>query len=133
MIVPGMGDVSLMPGLNAPMRIPIYSGDALTGFVRDEATLDRYRRAVNVELKYGGKGVASVHVKPVLTVDDGGRGVGANSMLPTYSEELVTGPLCMLKRVNEWGEFECWSARDGFNPRRFNPDTVASSNVRALR
>jgi hypothetical protein len=41
----------------------------------------------------------------------------------TYDEPLRTGKLKMLKRYDEQtGTFVCWSASDGFNPFRFNPD-----------
>jgi len=136
------------------MRIPIYSGFLEgkkpyerfqpyrhVGFIRDEATMLRYAGAKNVRLVKRKRDQAVVQVNVVIVLEEPEvgrngkpvRGIGPNSTHPTYEEELSSGPLVLLKRINGEGEFERWPSDEGFNPKRFNPDALTSSLVRAYK
>ena len=45
-----------------------------------------------------------------------------------YREPTTTGSLVMLKLYRD-GQWRKWTDRDGFNPRRFNPDTFVRSEA----
>jgi hypothetical protein len=112
------------------MRIPIFQGERHLGFVRDAGTLRRYSDATNVKLVRKRGTILRIEVTAVPADPDTARGIGPNSVMATYEDSFPTGPLTTLKRINPDGHFERWGADDGFNPRRFNPDQVASSAVR---
>lgn len=123
------------------MNIPVYCGAMRWLDICDLATLQRYLRASNVEPLYEKRTgrIREIQVREVQAHEDVGKngkplhGIGPNSVRSTYEEELPTGPLITMKRISrETGEFERWPKDEGFNPRRFNPDKIRSSQVVAL-
>lgn len=113
--------------------IPVYVGSCIVDFC-DPHDLERYKRAANAELEFitkkkTGK-VVQINLKPLA---DESAMKSHGDPRPTYEEHLGNHTVTMLKRVNrKTGSLVRWHPDAKFNPKRFNPDSLQSSAVRAL-
>jgi hypothetical protein len=74
-----------------------------------------------------------VNVEPLVSDRGITPGAAGRADLKLTYDEVVGGQsLTVLKRFDEeTGSYVYWSDEEGFNPRRWNPDSVRTSLVRA--
>ena len=91
----------------------------------DAVGVRRYIGAANAEVVRKRKTGQIVQINLQSVGDDSLEKSAHENAHPTYEEHVGPGKRVVLKRVNpKTGQLVCWSDRDRFNPRRFNPDTA---------
>jgi len=111
------------------MRIPVFVGPRIIEMC-DRVSVRRYIGAANAEVVRKRKTGQIVQINLMQHGDDSLAPSAHNSAHPTYEEHVGSRSLVMLKRVDpETGQLVCWSDRDHFNRRRFDPDVIAASAV----
>jgi hypothetical protein len=113
------------------MRIPVFSECRIIAFCAPEQAA-RIARARNAEIVRARKTKQIVRINLRSMGDESGeRSIG--SVGPTYEELLDAGHVNVLSIIGANGVFRRWGANDGFNPRRFNPDTLPQTPMERLR
>jgi hypothetical protein len=106
------------------MRIPVFAGPRIVA-VCDRVSVLRYLGAANAEVVRKRKTGEIVQINLLSHGDDSLQPSAHRDARPTYQERLESTSMTMLKRLDpETGQLVCWSDRDQFSPRRFNPDAV---------
>jgi hypothetical protein len=75
--------------------------------------------------------IVRVSIRPMAEGHGDDAGGHGNDQALTYGEALGGQTVTVLKRYDtKSGRFVHWSERDGFNPRRFNPDLLPTPRRR---
>ena len=113
------------------MKIPVFVGPRIID-VCDQISVRRYLGAANAEVVRKRKTGQIVQINLSQHGDDTLLKSEHDNARPTYEEHVGSRSLVVLKRVDPaTGQLVCWSDRDQFNPRRFNPDVIGVSEARA--
>lgn len=103
-------------------RIPVYAGSRIIALC-DAVSVRRFLEAANAEVVRKRKTNQIVQVNLASHGDDSMLRSAGDGSSPTYEERLEPHTLVTLKRYDD-GRLVRWGEGDGFNPRRFNPDSV---------
>jgi hypothetical protein len=108
------------------MRIPIFVGTRIIEMA-DLCRAAVIARAPNAEVVRAHKTGAVVRINLTAVVNDSTRpkkSAREDSRRLHYRESLEPAPIVTLKIINSDGSVRRWDDADGFNPCRFNPDTL---------
>lgn len=108
---------------NRGRLVLIFEGEQATDLC-DQAAARKYVDAPNAKVIRAHRSgeIVEVHIKP--HGDDTKRRSTAGGRSLTYEEVVAEQHLVTLK-IWDGERFRRWTAQDGFNPRRFNPDRLA--------
>lgn len=114
-------------------RIPVFVGTRIVEMA-DSVRVRVLLGAPNAEVLRKRKTGIIVQINLLPLADESrGRAPREDSRVAHYEEHLEPAPIPMLKIIGDDGSMRRWDDADAFNPRRFNPDSVARTAMELAR